>query len=177
MKFRDLVVFSTVFFAIMQPASAQVRQSEQTTRLVQSVADAFFDLLPKNDFAAERAFMSKSFALATPLRDWKAMRKLTIAENGSTPLYKAHQLTYYVRDTLLAAVDFSGQSSDPDTYICGFVLWEISAENTIGFFRMEQNVVTVPIFKKMPIQQAAQLMTDWHCPMSLIETVLGLSGQ
>jgi hypothetical protein len=177
LKFSYLLFGVTGFFALLGPAAAQVQQNEQTTTLVRDVTEAFFDQLPKADFDVERAFMTDGFADQTPLSAWKAVRDQFVRSVGGTPRYNAHQLTYYTRETLLAAVDFSGQPAKPDTFICGFVLWEIPEQNKIGFIRLEQNVVEVPIFKSMPRQQAAQLMTDWYCPASLIETVLGSSGQ
>ena len=68
---------------------------------------------------------------------------IVIKDTGSTPTYTPHRLTYYNQGTLLAAVDFSGMGSKPDTYVCGFILWEIPEPNKIGFSRIEQNIVPV----------------------------------
>jgi hypothetical protein len=89
----------------------------------------------------------------------------------------AHALTFYPRSPLLAAVDFWGAGEKPDVYVCGFVLWEIPQATVIGFSRLEQNVVPVDMMRKMPVQQAAQLLTDWHCPVDLIASVLGVKVQ
>ena len=170
-----LVAACTGLFVSVAPASAQIQQSEQTTKIVQVITKAFFDLLPEHKFEAERAFMTDDFAEATPLSAWKKVREQFIELVGSTPQYTEHQLTYYVQDGLLAAVDFSGQAAKPDTYVCGFVLWEFLEPNKIRFVRFEQNIVSGSVFKSMPVQEAAQLMADWHCPTSLIETVLEVS--
>jgi hypothetical protein len=172
MRFLTAIVFSLQIF--LKPVAAQVAPSEQTTKLVQDVTGAFFNLLPSDNFEAERAFMTDDFASKTPLDAWTSAREQFMALAGSTPRYAPHQLTYYQKSALLAAVDFSGKGSKPETFVCGFILWEIPEPNKIGFFRLEQNVVSVPLFNKMPKQQAAQLMADWHCPAPLIETTLNI---
>ena len=164
-------------FAFAESAIAQVQPDDVTTRLVGEVTKAFFELLPKNDFQSERAFMTDEFFRATSLKNWTTIRKQVIATAGSTPRYASHALTYYKRGTLLAAVDFWGRGSKPNTFVCGFILWEIPTPNLIGFSRVEQNIVPADVVKKMPVQQAAQLMADWHCPTALIETILGVSVQ
>jgi hypothetical protein len=167
------IIFATTFvLALLEPANAQTRPSEQTNELVRNVTEAFFDLPPQDSFDIERAFMSDSFASAMTQKSWQNVREKLIEAAGKTTRYVAHNLTYYQRDFLIAAVDFSGQATKPDMFICGYILWEISDPNTIGFVRLEQNVVPVSVFQSMPIQEAAQLMGDWRCPVSLIETVL-----
>jgi hypothetical protein len=175
MRLLLALLFSLQVF--LEPVAAQVPPSEQTTKLVQDVTDAFFNLMPSDNYEAERAFMTDDFASRTPLQVWKSSREQFKVLAGSTPPYAPHRLTYYQEGALLAAVDFSGKGSKPDTFVCGFVLWEIPEPNKIGFFRLEQNVVSVPLFNQMPKQQAAQLMADWHCPVGLIETVLNIKLQ
>lgn len=173
MRLALFAIFAAV--AISCPALAQVQSDKATTRLVGEVTEAFFALLPKNDFPSERAFMTDEFAAMTSLKDWTRIRAQLIEAAGSTPRYSAHDLTYYQRGTLFAAVDFSGRTTTANTIVCGFVLWEIASPAVIGFSRLEQNVVPAEVFKAMPVQQAAQLMTDWHCPTTLIEAILGVS--
>jgi hypothetical protein len=162
------------FQVFLEPVVAEVAPSEQTTKLVQDVTSAFFNLLPEDNYQAERAFMTDNFASETPLEAWKSVREKFKSLAGSSPRYSPHRLTYYKEGALLAAVDFSGQGAKSDTFVCGFILWEIPEPNKIGFFRLEQNVVSVPLFNQMPKQQAAQLMADWHCPTPLIEATLNI---
>jgi hypothetical protein len=162
---------------LLAPATAEVRQSEETTKLVKDVTTAFFAMLPSDNFEAERAFMTDEFAAATPIDSWTRARRLLIANVGATPRYVPHRLTYYDEMSLLAAVDFSGQGTSADTFVCGYILWELPAPDLIGFIRLEQNVVQASSFKSMPVQQAAQLMTQWHCPAALIEQVLAIEIQ
>ena len=173
-RFMFLAIISVT---TQNPAAAQTQPSEQTTALVAGVSETFFDLLPQHDFATERAFMSDSFAQNMPLVSWQNGREQFVAIAGKTPRYIAHGLTYYQQDTLLAAVDFSGQATQPDMFICGYILWEISDANTIGFGRLEQNIVSVPVFQNMPVQQAAQLMSDWRCPVALVEMILQVTTE
>lgn len=179
-KYLELTVLlatSVGYFALLEPASAQVQENDSTARLVKDVTEAFFDLLPQDSFATERAFMTDDFATQTPLNEWKTIREKLIVELGATPRLSAHRLTFYEQDQLLAAVDFSGRGIKPDTHVCGFILWEIPEPNKIGFLRIELNTVPVDVFKSLPLQQAAQLMADWHCPMALIEDGLGIAVQ
>ena len=177
LKLRYIFAACIGFIMQLEPATGQVQQDEQIAMLVEGVTKAFFEQLPQENFEAERAFMSDEFAAATPLIYWKSIREQFVKDVGQTPQYVPHKVTYYEKDSLLAAVDFSGQATKPDTFVCGFVLWEITKKNMIGFIRIEQNIVPVAVFKSMPIQQAAQLMTDWRCPVSLIEKVLEISVQ
>lgn len=173
-----LTLFALIGACVLTcPALAQVQPDKATTRFVGNATEAFFDLIPKNDFQAERAFMTDELASMTSLRDWTNLRSQVIETAGSTSHYQSHALTYYQRGALLAAVDFWGRGAKPDTFVCGFILWEIPKPDVIGFSRFEQNVVPAKVFKAMPVQQAAQLMADWHCPATLIEAVLGVSVQ
>lgn len=163
------------FFASAQALIAQVQQTQQTTQLVQDVTKAFFAQLPKDSFEAERAYMAKGLLETVNAREWAASRKYLRDQLGTMVSYTPYNLTYYSRESLLAAVDFSGKGNKADTYVCGFVLWEIPEPNEIGLLRIEENVVSQKLFRKMPLQQAAQLMSDWRCPAQLIESVLGVS--
>jgi hypothetical protein len=41
--------------------------------------------------------------------------------------------------------------------------------------RFEQNVIPVAAFRQMPVQEAAQMMVDWRCPMALVERTLNVT--
>lgn len=172
MKFILAFIISTSLFV---PAYAQETPSSQTTDLVGGVTEAFFDQLVKDDFAIERAFMTDQFANSMSVSRWSHLRAQVTEITGATPRYVAHGLRYFQNKKLFADVDFSGQTSDPNTLICGYVLWEIPTANTIGLTRFEQNIVSVEEFRNMPQQEAAQLMTNWRCPAGMIETTLGIS--
>ncbi len=175
MKFRYVIVACLLVLALLQSAAARVQRDEKTDKLVKGATNALFELLPKNDFEAARAFMADELAAITSLEDWKKLRRQIALDAGSTPGYTAYQTTYYEKNTLLAAVDFYGQAARPDTYVCGFVVWEIVENKEIGFIRLEENVVSVAVFKSMPQQQAAQLLTNFRCPVPFIEKVLGVA--
>ncbi len=68
------------------PLAAQVKPDDATTRLVADVTETFFDLLPKDDFAAERSFMAESLAAMADLDDWTQVRRSVIADTGATPV-------------------------------------------------------------------------------------------
>ena len=163
------------FFSLSTTAISQIQPSDQTTQLVASVSEAFFDQLVKEDFAAERAFMSDRMASTVSANAWRQSRQQVIEIAGKTQRYSAHGLTYYGGEQLLAAVDFSGQTEFPDSLICGYMLWELPASNVIGLARLEQNVVSVNAFRTMPVQEAAQTMVSWRCPAKMIEDVLGFT--
>ena len=177
MTAKSLVTIFTLLLTYGFPATAQVQPSAATNTLVQTVTEVFFDQLPKNDFNAERAFMADHFAVTMTPKKWQTGRELLLEKIGSTPRYTAHNLTYYQQEHLLAAVDFSAKSDQPDTYVCGYILWEMPMENVIGFTRLEQNIVSEKLVKKMDLEKAVQLLTNWHCPNVVIETVLGVAFQ
>lgn len=174
MKF---ILAAIVSISPFLPAYAQVQPSSQTTELVGGVTEAFFELLLEEDFARERAFLTDELAKSIPIEEWRNRREQVIEAAGPTPRYAAHGLSYYQNKQLLAAVDFSGQAAEPNTYICGYLLWKLPSPNIIGLTRFEQNIVSVDLFSSMPLQDAAQLMTNWRCPSAVIETVLGVSVQ
>ena len=174
---KTLIAMLALSLTHATPASAQVHPSAATHTLVQTVTEAFFDQLPKNDFNAERAFMADHFAVTMTPKKWQSGRELLLEKIGSTPRYTAHNLTYYQQEHLLAAVDFSAKSDQPDTYVCGYILWEMPMETVIGFTRLEHNIVSEKLVKKMDLKKAVQLLTNWHCPNTMIETVLGVTLQ
>ncbi len=120
--------------------------------------------------------MAGELASVYSLESWKKVHMQFVSSAGLKSKYTAYRTTFY-EDTFFAAVDFYGQAAKPNTFICGFVVWKVEGNNKIGFIRLEQNVVSVTTFKSMPQQQAAQLMVDWRCPISLIEDVLDVHIQ
>ena len=170
-----ILVVTAWLFSLSTTAIAQIQPSDQTTQLVASVSEAFFDQLVKEDFAAERAFMSEKMAGIVSPTAWRQNRRQVIEISGKTQRYSAHDLTYYRGEQLLAAVDFSGLTELPGSLICGFMLWELPASSVIGLVRFEQNVVSVDAFRTMPVQEAAQTMVNWRCPAKMIEDVLGVT--
>lgn len=163
------------FLAIGHQAEAGPEPSEQTTRLVQQVTDMFFDQLPRHEFDVEYGFASTLFYEQTSAEDWRALRMALVDLVEQTPRYRPHAMTYYERETLYAAVDFSG-SVDADTDICGYVIWEMPNETTIGFVRLEQNIVDHTMMAGLSRTDAIGLMQSWHCPQALIAGILGLSS-
>jgi hypothetical protein len=162
-------------FASSATGLAQVQPGEGTTQFVLSVSEAFLDQLVKEDFAAEYAFLSDELARMLSPAEWQRLRQNTKEVSGRTQRYSIHGLTYYQDKRLLAAVDFSGRGGSRDVWICGYMLWELPEPNAIGLTRFEQNVVPVDDFSSMQIQDAVQVMTNWRCPASLIEDVLGVT--
>lgn len=156
---------------------AQVQPSDQISQFVEDTSEAFLIQLVKEDFAAERAFMSDRLAKLAPPDTWREARKRVIEQTGKTQPRTIHGLTYYSEENLLAAVDFSGQGAFPGTFICGFMLWELPTPNAAKLVRFEQNVVPVATFRKLSVTQAAQTMTNWRCPDAMIESVLDVSLQ
>ena len=152
-------------------------QDAQTTRLVATVTEAFFDQITAEDFATEGGFLSDSLATMMPADEWAERRRFVIARSGPTPRLVAHRLTYYQDDTLSAVVDFSAPATKTDTFICGYLVWSLPAPNRAGLTRFEQNIIDAEIFRAMPTQAAVETMTTWQCPPDLIATVLGLSVQ
>lgn len=173
-KFSIAVVWS---FALSVSALAEVQPSEETSRVAVEVSEAFLDQLVKEDFAAERAFFSDQLLDMVSLDDWQNTRKKGIEVAGKTQRYSIHEMTYYRDSVLLVAVDFSGPAEFPGTQICGFMLWELPKPGSIGLVRLEQNVVSVDAFRKLPVEEAAQTMANWRCPADMIENVLGISLQ
>lgn len=171
-KICVVVVWS---FALSASTLAEVLPSDETSRLVAQVSEAFLDQLVKEDFAAERAFFSDQLLDMVSLDDWQSTRKKGIEVAGKTQRYSIHEMTYYRDSVLLVAVDFSGPAEFFGTQICGFMLWELPKPGSIGLVRLEQNVVSVDAFRKLPVEEAAQTMTNWRCPAAMIENVLGIS--
>ena len=169
-----ILVVTAWLFSLSTTAIAQIQPSDQTTQLVASVSETFFDQLVKEDFAAERAFMSEKMANIVSATAWRKNRQQIIEIAGKTQRYSAHGLTYYKGEQLLAAVDFSGRTELPGSLICGYMVWELPASSVIGLVRFEQNVVLVDAFRAMPVQEAAQTMVSWRCPTKMIEEVLGI---
>lgn len=159
------------------PAAAQLAPSEQTTQNVVTVTEAFFAQLQKDDFPAERAFLSEAFAAMLSAEAWAELRRQTTALAGPTPLFRPHRLTYYQQDTLLAAVDFWAPANREGTYICGYAIWSLPTADTIGLSRFEQNIVEATVFRAMDTQEALQVLTDWQCPPDVITAVLDLAIQ
>ena len=172
-----LILAATISIFHVVPVFAQIQPNEQTSQLVATVTDAFFSQLVQEDFDSELGFLSTELALSLDEDGWRTQRQMVIARSGPTPTFIPHRLTYYQQDTLLAAVDYSGQIGTSDTYICGYVLWTLPTPNTIGVTRFEQNIVDKAVFLQMGSQEAADLMVQWQCPPNLIATVLGLSLQ
>lgn len=168
-----------IFVLTVPPQSAQAQPvpGEDAAQIVAQATDAFFTQLVKEDFAAERGFLSDSLATSLSSEQWREMRQQIIAKTGPTPHFRPHKLTFYQQETLLAAVDYAGQTAQADTYICGYILWSFSSENTLGLTRFEQNIIEKKAFEQMGVAQAAQLMTQWQCPPSIIETVLNVTLQ
>ncbi len=162
-------------FATSTAVLAQVRPGDETTQLVVTVSEAFLDQLVNEDFAAEYSFLSDGLARMMSFSDWQRSREQVIDIAGPTRRYAAHGLTYYQDGGLLAAVDFSGRGGFRDVWVCGYMLWELPEPNAIGLTRFEQNVVSGEDFRRMEIGQAAQVMTNWRCPVRLIEEVLGVT--
>ena len=171
---KPAVCAGLAVFLQITAAHAQVQPSDVTTRVVSGVSEAFLDQIVTEDFAAERKFLSARLSAMVSEEEWKSIRLQTIALAGKTQRYSAHGLTYYTDGSLLAAVDFSGPTEQPDTVICGFMLWELPDERTIGLLRLEQNVVPLNTFRSMPVAEAAQLMVSLRCPAKLIEQSLGV---
>jgi hypothetical protein len=146
-------------------------------KLVEMQTETFFDLMTKNKFDDERAFMTPEFAQIVNSNDWADSRQRLVDQLGSTPRYQVHNVTYYDQVNLYAAVDFVGQAAKSDLHVCGYIVWELRKPNRFGLIRLETNVVSETIFKKMPLQEAAQLMTNWKCSTGLIETILGVKLQ
>lgn len=163
---------SAHYFLLWQAVIAQA--AGNTQEVVQNVTSALFEQLPKNDFAAERAFMAPELAAMVSEEDWASVRGQIVQDAGSTPAYIAYQTTYYNQGGLIAAVDFYGQAARPGTFVCGFVLWKVYETGDAKLVRLEQNVVPQATFLSMPPQQVAQLQADWRCPVPIIEMVLGV---
>ncbi len=158
------------------PAVAQPAPNEATTQLVAQVNETFFDQLTAADFATERAFLSPELSAMLSAEDWAALRQSVIDRTGPTPRFQAHQLTYYSQDTLLAAVDFVGETQSGD-FICGYALWSLPTADRIGLSRLEQNIVSPEIMRQLPAAEAAQTLTTWRCPQGLIAAILGIATQ
>ena len=174
---RYAAALFAVYLTLAGPALAQIQPDAATSRRVDEATAALFDLLPRADFAAEHALMSDELAAMASLSDWTDFRRALIAELGPTPRYAAHAVTYYQQARLLAAVDFWGKAARADTYVCGFVLWDILPAGDIRLGRIEQNIVPVTTMRQMAVQEAAQLMANWRCPKDLIGSVLGVTVQ
>jgi hypothetical protein len=177
LKPQFILTACLLFIGIIGSAAARAQNDESLDKLIRASTISLFDLLPKNDFDAVRALMSDDLAVITSAKGWENIRKEIVSKAGSTPRYVAYQTTYYEQDPPVAAVDFFGKSAKKDTYVCGFVAWTILDTDDVRFIRLEENVVSVPVFKSMPQQQAAQLLTDFRCPVRLIEEVLGVTVQ
>lgn len=155
-------------------ASAQMQPSDATAAQIVQVTNTFTTHLRNEDYASEYAMLTDSLRQKITEQDWKAQREAVFALAGPAVQVQPHALTYYTDVTLLAAVDYAAQATTPDIYICGYMLWQFIDEDTVQLSRFEQNVVDAATMKQMDINQAAQLMTDWHCPASLIEGMLSV---
>jgi hypothetical protein len=157
--------------------AAQDATSDQTTQKVKAASEAFLDQIVAEDFAAERPFLAARLAASVSPEEWAAVRQQTIGISGKTQRYSVHGITYYQQDGLLAAVDFSGAAGLPDTFICGFMLWEVPDNQPLGLLRFEENVVPVAVFRQLPVAEAAQTMVNWRCPTALVESTLNIKLQ
>lgn len=168
----------TLLFAVFPTVlSAQVVPGPESAALVVSATDRFIVHLQAEDFSAEHDMLTTSMQQQVPLDQWRTQRERVSALAGEMVQVTPHQLTYYSQDALLAAVDYAARGSEPDVYVCGYMLWQITDAETIGLSRFEQNVVEAPLMRQMDVAQAAQLMTNWHCPASLIEGMLQIKLQ
>lgn len=177
MKLRHILTACVIFLGLSGLATAQVQKDEHSVSLVRNATIALFDLLPKNNFEAERALMADDLASISTLGKWKIVRKQVTKETGPIPKYIAYQTTYYEEEALLVAVDFYGRAAKPNVYVCGFVLWKVEENSKIGFTRLEENVINMSAVKSLTKQQVAQQMADWRCPIFLIEEALGIRLQ
>lgn len=177
MTLRFILTASLLLTAIFDSAVARAQSDESTDELIQSSTETLFDLLPKNNLDAVRVLMADDLAAITSAKDWEKTRNQIVSTAGSLPRYVAYQTTYYEQNPRVAAVDFFGRAAKQDTFVCGFVAWTILDTNVVRFIRLEENVVSVPVFSSMPQQKAAQLMANFRCPVRLIEEVLGVSVQ
>lgn len=153
---------------------AQGTIDDETAQRIVAVSEAFLDQIVKEDFAAERKFLSPRLAETVSGAEWRRFRLQTIERAGQTRRYTVHGVTYYDEGGLMAAVDFSGPTNRADIVICGFLLWDAGGPETTGLLRFEQNIVPLDVFRKMPVAEAAQMLVTWRCPAELIESSLGI---
>ena len=169
---------SAIFLACLPYAAfAELQPNEATSAQVVAATDAFSAHLRAADFDAEYAMLSGGLKQQITLDQWRAQRASVVDIAGQAVTFAPHQLTYYSRDTLIAAVDYAIQAGSPDVYICGYLLWQITDADSIALSRFEQNIVEAPLMRRMDVGQAAQLMTEWRCPASLIEGMLEIRLQ
>ncbi len=162
-----------ILFLLAAPAAAQLRPDDGVNRVVAQVTEAWFDQLPKADFATERAFFAPSLAGQVSKTEWSALRQQMIDRiGGATPRYRARALSYYPRETLYAAVDFSARTEPAGVAVCGYVVWSLPDASTIGLIRMEENIVDPAIFQKMPAADAWKMLAEWRCPAPMIQEIL-----
>ena len=171
---RHLIVF--IFATLLsQPSVAQIKPSARTTETVQQHTQSFFHHLQKNNYAATREYFSEELRAMIPAAKWRSFREATFAQHGAVTSYHAHMLTYYPGDLTRAAVDFVGNTTEREGHVCGYLLWNVLSPNEVSLSRIEQNFVDPQLFRKMPVQQAAQTLVNWRCPKALIETMLGVT--
>jgi hypothetical protein len=156
------------------PVLAREATDDATAGRVSATTEAFLDQIVAEDFAAERAFLSPKLTSSISSDEWAEVRRQTIGMVGKTPRYAVHGISYYDRGGLLAAVDFSGTAEVPETLVCGYLLWEVQETGALGLLRFEQNVIPVAAFRQMPVQEAAQMMVNWCCPLALVESTLNV---
>jgi hypothetical protein len=166
-----------LFASVPLIASAELQPSDATSAQVVTATEAFSSHLQADNFDAEYAMLTQSLKQQVSLDQWRNQRTSVVGIAGPTVQFTPHQLTYYNQGALIAAVDYAIQAGNPDVYICGYLLWQITDEDTIGLSRFEQNIVEAPLMRSMDVGQAAQLMTQWRCPASLIEGMLEIRLQ
>ena len=129
------------------------------------------------DPAATRAFFTDGLKSKTSTDDWAQFVKALDTATGPRGQVYVHDVSWYARETLVAAIDFSQPFVNGSGTICGYVVWTVPTLDQIEVSRVEQNIVSPSELRAMPVQEAAQLMTSWRCPVPLIEDLLGISLQ
>lgn len=92
---RYMLTACVLFFALFESAAAQIQKDEQTIKLVQGATRDLFDVLPKNNFEAERALMADELAAVYSLESWKIVNVQIVNSAGSTSNYIAYRTTFY----------------------------------------------------------------------------------
>ncbi len=164
--------------AFALPAFAQnLEPSEDLARALFLEHKALSEAMKASDPDGVRAFFTDGLKARTSTTEWAEFVRSQDERFGARGDHFVHGLTWYDRETLVAAIDFSQPLDNGRGAICGYVVWEIRAMDDMAVARIEQNLVTPALRGRGTTEEVAQLMTDWRCPPPMIEAFLGISKQ
>lgn len=152
-----------------------IQPSEDVAEAIFERHKAFAKVMSGNEPDAIRAFFNDDLRSRTTAPEWDDFIRTLGEKTGARGPTYVHDISWYERDTLVAAVDFSQPLANGRGAVCGTVVWTVPTLEQIEVSRVVQNIVDPTSLRAMPVEEAARTMMDWRCPIPMVEDLLGVS--